>query len=284
VTSEPPPGTSAEDVGGTEPMRGYEPVGANEAVRVNEAGGLEPGLLPPPPASGGWSRRRKGGVIGLIAALIAIPGAKLLLGIGAASLASGLLAGAFGGPYDRVPQQIRDGWDKRIEAAIPGVASMSSSAASDQALKMFADGFVRLDDASEARLGSYILAALAKVDDATCAALVRSKDPGAEAKIGSQALATMDVASVQDFYEIAVQAIEASGRQSPPARVTSSADMEAVLAKAFSGVDPTSVAAINDATATNAAVCAAVRVAFDAIGTLSVADQAVFWRGAYTSQ
>ncbi len=92
-----------------------------------------PPELSPPPATDGWAppasatgqpapsgRRPKTivvGVIGLVAALAVAIGMKVAPFLAAGVLGSAL-AGAFGGPWDRLPSDVRAGFEKRLEAAV----------------------------------------------------------------------------------------------------------------------------------------------------------------------
>jgi hypothetical protein len=74
-------------------------------------------IVPPPtPARSG---RRRAAILAGLATLVAIPGAKIVLGVLAGSVAATALGSMFGGPYEKLPADFRSGIETRVKAIVP---------------------------------------------------------------------------------------------------------------------------------------------------------------------
>ena len=177
---------------------------------------------PPPPAP---KRRRPlwvlGGIGGAAISAGAI-GAKFLLGTVAVGALSGTISAIFVGPLDRLPADVRAGYEQRLQAAVGmRLDGMSDEQKSRAAQKWVTDGILRLDDARVVRRLELQTMALGMTDTATCAQYGRASF-GAQQFSSSTAermISALDTAHLTEWMGIMVEAVEAEARGAP-ARVT----------------------------------------------------------------
>ena len=97
---------------------------------------------------------KKKGRFGLVGAFIAVAAAaigaifvKFILPLVLVGAVGQVFDSAFGGPYNRLPSDIRSGFDKRLEAAVGNTLDGQSDAAKgDRILTLVKSGLSRLDD------------------------------------------------------------------------------------------------------------------------------------------
>jgi hypothetical protein len=223
-----------------------------------------------------------GGVAVVIAVgWLAIKVATGLLVAGIAAQALGLL---FGGPYARLPADVRGGFERRIDAALGSQLDGLSDAESDARLTaLVADGTTRLDDATLVDRLRIQVAGLAAADEATCEAFALS-DLGVSRATDAQSTAfisALDDASLTRWVEINVLALEAAARGSPaPRTVTSEVDAAMISVVAdLPAAETATLQAVADGEPVNgAAACAAERAIYTRLLALGPADLALVAR------
>lgn len=264
--------------------------GSGPSVSVPPAGEASPpgtavGWAAPPPAP---ARPRRTGLIAGIAAAFAVlvgVGGKLLLGLAVAGVGGQVLTSLFGGPFEKLPQSTRDGFEQRLNAALgPDADKLSTQAYQDRYDQRLVDGLSRLDDG--ALIGE--LQALAwmfdRADTATCAEAARSEFSSTSATfaLSDKMWAQLTQDELTAHIETQVRAIEFSAAGSP-AQWTITADqarpaVESIFATLGDGTN----AILDDLSAgtarTDEEACTAVRALHDAEIALPQADLALIAR------
>ena len=224
---------------------GLSPDGQPNAAAETGTGWAPGGGAFDQPAGKPRRSRRKITIVSGVAAAAAYLGVKLVAGLVAVSIASQALTGVFGGPFEKLPADYRQVVEKRIEAAVPNVKSMSESDAKAHLEALETDGFLRLDDATLTRFWGLFSTAMGGADNTTCATFARESLAKASGTSNDQKLAAnLDEPSLEAFADIAVQAIEAGGRGSPARRTISEAEAAPVLEEAFAAMTPDQVATL----------------------------------------
>ena len=170
------------------------------------------------------SRRRGVGVVLAVVAVVGAIGGKVVLGILTATVVGSIFSSAFGGPWDRLPSDVRDSLGQRLQAALGDrLRGLSDADASGRVASMLAGGLPRLDDATLVDRFTIATTALKTVDVATCAAFVRDGVAGTTppVAIAEKVVDALDTATLERWFEINVEAIEADARGAPPARAVS---------------------------------------------------------------
>jgi hypothetical protein len=191
-----------------------------------------PTLEPPPAAA--WppppKKRRPMArillVVGIGAAVLGAIGARLLIGYLAANVAGAAFAGVFGGPWDRLPNDVKSGYEQRLEAAIGNrLDGLSDAAVADQVRRWVSAGFLRLDDTRLVRRLELEIAALGRAERGVCAAFGRQSATGQviDPEVATKLLGSLEQADLIELFGIHLDAMEAELRGSPdPVRVTDS--------------------------------------------------------------
>jgi hypothetical protein len=243
---------------------------------------IDPNATPPP------KKRPKAlllGVLGLGAALIATVGGKFLLGFLAASVVGSAVSGLFGGPWDRLPSDVRSGYEQRLEAAVgKQLEGLSDADAKKKVEDWLAAGYLRLDDGRLIRHLDLEIEALGRAEEATCAAFGREAITGQTVSddTGSKLISSLEQPALVEWIGLNVDAIEAELRGSPnPTRITDD-ESTAVLNELIEGLGQgeleTFAALDSGGTATDAEVCHAVRLLYNTAKKLDPDSKAIMAR------
>jgi len=222
-----------------------------------------PGVASPPAPAPNRLRRSLiwGGVAGL--GVIAV---KVALSLLAVSVAGHLLGAVFGGPYQRLPDDVRGGFEQRLDAALNHQLDGLSDA--DQKARLNAlifGGLPRLDDATVLAHLRLQVAAVAKADVPTCAAYARIDFAQAKAPtdLSLKLIALLDDAQLQQWAEINVEAIEAEVHKSPAARTVAASDVAPAFGTVLQSMPTADLATVQSmvsgSTVSDAAACSAER-------------------------
>lgn len=240
---------------------------------------LDSGGSVPPPAKARRSLGRfaaAGG--GLIAVLIGL-GAKILLGVAVVGVGGHVLSSLFGGPFDRLPQATRDGFEQRLNAAIgPDAAKLSDSDYTARYNAMVGDGESRLDDGPLVQEVAFLAKMFDKADTATCAAAARSElgSKGSTFELSNKMWEGLSQAELTSHIETQVQAIEAAARKSPAQRTVSAAQANSAVSAVFVAIDTTNSAVLDDLVAgktrSDDEACKAARALHQAEASLGQTD------------
>jgi len=221
---------------------GSEPIGPavqpnqlTGSVAPNQLGGTPaaPSIATTPtgPADAAWSpppisprpRSRRAALVGGVAILAGVFGTigwKLLVGTVAVGLVGGTLSSLFGGPWDKLPSNVRSDYEHRLEAAVGNrLDGKSGSEARTLFDGWLHGGFARLDDARLVRHLQLEIRALDQVAEADCAAFGRNALAGKpiDDEVSQHLVASLDQASMVEFIGLNVDAVEAELRGSPAA-------------------------------------------------------------------
>lgn len=269
----PPPEQPLADV----PVAGF----AQPAGQWSSAAPVDPLAAPP-------KKRPKAAIIGALgigAALIATVGGKFLLGFLAASVVGSAVSGLFGGPWDRLPSDARNGYQQRLEAAVGNrLDGLSEAAASKKIETWLFAGYLRLDDGRLIRHLELEIEALGRSDEATCAAFGRQSITGTDVSddTGTKMIGSLQEAALVEWIGLNVDALEAELRGSPDPTSISDAESGPVFDQLIGALGPAEVATFAAVTsggsATDAEVCTAVRTLYSASLDLDPISKAIMAR------
>ena len=265
----------------------------------------EPGATPPqpevtPPATGGWvppgsaagetatsGRRPKTiivGAIGLVAALFVAIGVKVAPFLAAGVLGSAL-AGAFGGPWDRLPADVKHGYEQRVESAVGDrLTGLGDGEKANRIEAIIKSGMPRLSDGRLVERLALQTTALVSTSESVCAAFGRKSMGGqkvdaatAEAMFGS-----LETDQLIVLVDISVEAIEAEAFGAPEPVFASEAEASALIDQIFATMTEediqTIVAVSGGDPTTDAEVCSAIRSLYGGVNDLDLTSQAVMAR------
>lgn len=186
--------------------------------------GAQPGLAAPVAPK----RRSRGPLLAVLAVAAGL-GAfaiKVLPSVLIGVVASGVLDGVFGGPFQRLPADQRQSLNARVEAAVG--SSLDGLPPAERTARMealIADGMVRLDDAHLIEHLTLYTAMLDRVDLATCAAFARvaTMTLAERTPLVLKGLAVLDTNQVGRWFELNVAAVEAASKGAPKRAATEAA-------------------------------------------------------------
>jgi hypothetical protein len=275
--------------------------------------GPEPEVTNPPPAqpdpdsptqdaatpAGGWSspgigpgdtppgRRPKAIVIGAIVLLGAVLVAVVakVLPFFAVGVLGSALAGAFGGPWERLPGDVQKGYQERVEAAVgdrlDGLGYAERAARMESLIR---SGLPRLSDD---RLVERLLlqtGALLVADESICAAFGRQSIGGqvVDEETSTALLSNLPTDDLITWVGISVEAIEAETQGFPDPVLASEEEASALIDSVLASMPEAEVQTIADvsqgATATDTRVCGAIRSLYDVVLNLDSTSRAVMAR------
>ena len=221
---------------------------------------------------------------GILAVLIGI-GAKILIGVVVVGVGGQVLSSLFGGPFDRLPQSTRDGFEQRLNAAIGSDAgSLSESAYAERYNGLLVDGESRLEDGPLVAELVFLDTMFRKADVATCATAARSEfsSTGATFDLSDKMWENLSQAELTRHIETQVSAVEAAARKAPPQRTVTSDQASSAINQVFGAVSTDQSAILNDIaggkTRTDQEACTAARTFHDAEAALTPADLALLAR------
>lgn len=238
-----------------------------------------------PPAAPPRKRGRLGLVLGALAAGVGIVAFKVVSGLLVGSVVGSALGSFFGGPYQRLPSEVRSQFEQRVKTAVGSqLEGMSEASAADRVRSLVQHGLVRLDDATLVRHLTLQTQALDRGDAASCAGFARASIGGKPASpdIARGLMAALDDRSLQEYLDINVQGLEAEARAAPAARTVTEAQAQTLfetLAGRLGEQDIATIQALSaGTTTTDEAACHAVRSLYDTALTMSPADVALLAR------
>jgi hypothetical protein len=190
-------------------------------------------------------RTRRGPVFGglaILAGVIGTIGWKLLVGTVAAGVVGGTVSAFFGGPWQKLPSDVRSSYEHRLEAAIGNrLDGVSDTAATAQFETWLQGGYARLDDARLVRHLQLEIDALRRAEEKDCASFGRQSVGGKaiDDDTSGHLIASLDQASMAEFVGLNVDAIEAELRGSPAPVVVSNAESGALFERLLGGLSTT---------------------------------------------
>ncbi|TAJ99319.1 MAG: hypothetical protein EPO36_12405 [Chloroflexota bacterium] len=185
--------------------------------------------------------------------------------------------------FARIPSEQRDALTDDLRAAVGGrFDAMSTSEARTEVAALVQAGFARLDDARLARHLDLLVTAIFRAKEATCASFGRSSLGGTavDEAVVLDLVNALETADLEEWYRLSVDAIAAEMAGEPPARTVSDAEVELALQPVYESwtvaeQEVVAVVIANLATASDADVCRAVRLAYDGTNLVPEADQAI---------
>lgn len=248
-------------------------------------GGPEP---PPPPPAAPAKKSSKGLIAGFVAVAAAAIGlilVKFVLPLAIVGIAGEVLDSAFGGPYVRLPGDVRSGFEARLKTALGDtLKDQTDPEQSATILRLVTSGLPRLEDGLVDQNFRLTSKALAASDGASCAAVSRAVVAGTEPpeSAASAMINTLSDTDLQQWFEIRIAAVEAEVRGSPAQVVVEDAAVGPLYDKLFaimsSGDIDTFRALAGGETVEDAALCSAVRSLYASVLTLPAADAVLFAR------
>lgn len=237
----------------------------------------------PAPSPGRRTSGRAKAAVGIVAAIGAAVGGKFLLGFLAASVAGTAIASLFGGPWEKLPSEIRSAYEDRIEAAVGNrVDGLSDQEAGERIAGWVTSGYLRLDDDQLIRRLELQTAALERADLATCAGFGRSSLKGEVApdEVGLGLVGSLEQAGTVEWIGLNVTAIEAEMKGQPAQRRVSENEANAAFMDLFGRLTKADVEELTTigAGTPDADVCGAVRQLYAAALTLDRAQLEVIAR------
>ncbi|MBI3752162.1 MAG: hypothetical protein HY263_10980 [Chloroflexi bacterium] len=239
---------------------------------------------PPRPAA---KPRRTGLLAGIAAAfavLIGI-GGKLLLGFAVVGVGGQVLGSLFGGPFEKLPQSTRDGFEQRLNAALgPDADKLSTKDYEDRYQQRLVDGLSRLEDGPLIGELQALTWMFDRADTSTCAEAARSEFSSTSATFalsdGMWAQLTQD--ELTAHIETQVRAIESSAAGAPAQWTVTADQAQPAIDSIFATIGDDVNAVLSDlssgATRTDEEACTAVRALHDAEIALPPADLALIAR------
>ncbi len=192
---------------------------------------------------------------------------------------------AFGGPYMRLPADVREDFEARLKAVVGTTLDDQDDAEqSASILAMVEGGLPRLDDGLVGTNFRLTAKAIGAVDVASCAAVSRAfvvgGDPPTEPVTAM--INTLSDAELQQWFEIRVSAVEAHLRGSPEQVLIDEQTVAPLYDELFEIMDPAHIETIgliaNGQTVEDAPLCTAIRGLYDSVLTLPAEDATLFAR------
>lgn len=250
-----------------------------------DPGGPQPPALQAPPP-------KKKSSAGLVLTFIGVAGAaivailvKFVLPLALAGVAGQVIDSAFGGPYGRLPGDVRSGFESRLEAAVGDrIKDQTDAQQAATILALVKSGLSRLDNAlvdSNFRLTSKALDA---TDIASCAAVARAIVGGGEPpeSASSAMINTLSDADLRQWFEIRISAIEADVRGSPAQVMIEDSAVDPLYDKLFKIMSSDDIETFGGIAGgedvTDDALCTAVRSLYASVLTLSAEETTLFAR------
>ena len=268
----------------TDPERG----GANGPAGLPDG----PETAPPEAAVAGGAEQTRSGLstrrAGLLVAGLGALGLlalKFVLPLVIASIAAQSLGAVFGDPYARLPSDVREEFDERVDAA---AGERFRGLSDDEQLAMVqglvARGLARLDDATLVAYFRLASTAFQRTDVSTCATVARAMFVGAtpSAETNLKVVGALDEAGIRQWVDISVEALEAEARGHPAARTVTDASIDPLVADVVGQMtagDLETVGAIaGGETVSDVSACSAIRGYFGAVLALPPAELALMAR------
>ena len=236
--------------------------------------------------------RPKKSPVRLVAVFLAVVGAalgalfvKFVLPLVLVGVAGQVFDTAFGGPYMRLPADVRSGFEQRLEAVLGDtMKDQSETEQTATILTLVKGGLPRLDDGLVNSNFSLTAKAIGATDLASCAAVSRAVIAGTDPpeSAATAMIGTLSDADLQQWFEIRVAAIEAQVRGTPDQLDISDEEVAPLYDKLFEIMSPADIQTIgllaSGQTVEDEALCAAVRGLYASVLTLSAEDATLFAR------
>jgi hypothetical protein len=234
---------------------------------------------PPPAAPAKRSRGRLvGGLAGLFAVIVGI-GGKILLGLAVATVGGQVLGSIFGGPFEKLPQATRDGFEQRLNAALgPDADKLSEADYSSRYNTRLLDGLSRLDDAPLIAEVRYLAEMYDRADTATCAVAARNEIRSTDASfvLSDKMWSQLTQDELTAHIDTQIRAIEASVAGSPAQHTVTAAEADPAFQAILASLGDADVAVLDDLQGgkarTDDEACNAVRRFHDAEVALPPAE------------
>jgi len=280
-----PAGESPEPEVASPPQAGPEPEGTppGDAPAIGGWGSPSAGSEPPSPPS----RRPKAvviGAIGVVAALAVAIAVKVLPFLAAGVLGSAL-AGAFGGPWDRLPADVQRSYEQRFAAAIGDrLDGLSDAEKATRIESLVRSGMPRLSDDRLVRRLGLQSTALRSTSETDCAAFGRQSIGGqtVDNETATALFAALATDDLVEWFGIALEAVEAETRGAPEPVFASEAESAAMIQTLLASMAEADVQTISDVSqavnVADAEVCTAIRALYDAASNLDPASQMIMAR------
>lgn len=276
-------GTEQRDVDDTvppiEPATGHVPPPIPPPVWP---GGAPESVIPPATA------RPRGRILagaGIVAAVVIGLALKFVLPLVVGGVVGSAISGAFGGPWERLPTDVREAYEQRLETAAGSqLDGLSDAQVATKIDGWLAGGYPRLDDARLVRHLELAVQALGATDEATCAAFGRHSLVGAAFPDESEAklVGALDSAATIEWVGLNIDAIEADLRGSPEPVAVSVAESDALVTKLLDRLSEAELATFaalgGGRSATDPETCGAIRSLYNGILVLDPADKALMAR------
>jgi hypothetical protein len=218
------------------------------------------------------------GALGLLAL-------KFILPLIIASMAGQALGAVFGDPYARLPSDVREEFEERVDAAAgERLRDLSDDERSAMAQGLVARGLPRLDDATLVTHFRLASTAFQRTDVSTCATAARALFVGAtpSTETNLKVIAALDEADLRQWVDISVEALEAEARGHPAARTVTDASIDPLVAAVVGQMtagDLEALGAITGGeTVSDVSACSAVRAFYGAVLALPPAELALLAR------
>lgn len=232
------------------------------------------------------SRIRPVGVfIAVVAAALGVIFVKFVLPLVLVGAAGEFLDTAFGGPYMRLPGDVRAGFEQRLTTALGDTLNDQTDAEKTARIQaLVKGGLPRLDDGQVDTNFRLTSKALSAVEVASCAAVSRAIVRGAEPprEPATAMINTFSDAELQQWFGIRIAAIEAELRDAPDQVVVSDDEVGPLYDQLFEIMSSSDIETIgelaNGATVEDEALCTAVRGLYASVLTLAPEDTTLFAR------
>ncbi len=249
---------------------------------VDPSGVVPPGLEPP-------KKKSRMGVVGaflaVAAAAIGAIVVKFVLPLVLVGAVGQVFDSAFGGPYNRLPGDVRSGFEKRLDAAFgDSLEGQTDTQKTARVLTAVKSGLSRLDDGLIQANFQLTTKAIGAVDVPSCAAVSRAIVAGAEPPEGATnaMINTLSDADLQQWFEIRISALEAELRNAPPQVAISDDQVNPLYDKLFAVMPSGDIDVIGEvaqgSTVEDGELCTAIRDLYSAVLSLSPSDALLFAR------
>lgn len=251
----------------------------------------DPSGVIPPPAVPPVEPKKKSPV-GRVAAFLVVAAAaigailvKFVLPLVLVGAVGQVFDSAFGGPYGRLPGDVRSGFEKRLDTAFgSSLDGQTDTQKTTRVLTAVKSGLSRLDDSLVAQNFQLTTKAIGAVDVPSCAAVSRAIVAGTEPPeaAANAMINTLSDAELQQWFEIRISAIEADLRGSPAQVAVADDQVNPLYEKLFTVMSPEDIDVIGNLaggeTVDDAALCTAVRDLYSSVQGLSAEEALLFAR------
>ncbi len=281
------PATPPQDPATQDPASGWQPPAVPPPTYPTPPVSPNDPMPPvPPPAP------KKRSPVALIGLFLAVAGAalgaifvKFVLPLILVGAAGQVFDAAFGGPYMRLPADVRAGFEQRIEAVVGNRFDGQSDAEQTAGiLTLVKAGLPRLDDGLVTTNFQLTGKALGAVDVASCAAVSRAFVNGSEPPNDpiTTMIGTLTDAELQQWFEIRVRAIEYEIAGTPDAIDISDEEVAPLYDQIFEIMDPAHIQTIGSLaggqTVEDEPLCEAIRGLYSSVLLLPAEDVTLFSR------